>query len=184
VSTTTNNLNAVAFPSVAYGWAVGASGTVVAYNACTGGALSLTAPSSISFPARTLSAGDQTYSTTAVVTPDDETGASGGWTLTGYATSFSDGNGHTLPPPSISAAAPSATASTCSMPSSGVTYPTPPLGGSDVDATPIFDAAPGSGAGPVDISLTFRQTLPANQLIGTSPAIFTSVVTFAVSTGP
>jgi hypothetical protein len=184
-SGTTGNLQAVAFPSAMYGWAVGAGGTVIAYTGCGGGSLGVSAPGSISFPARTLSAGDQTYTTTAVITPDDETGSGDGWSLTAYATSFSDGSGHSLPAPSVSAASPGSTGTTCAMPTNGVAYPAGPLGTSGAGATQIFNAAPGSGSGAVDISFTFRQSLPANQLIGqSSPATFTSTATFTVSSGP
>jgi hypothetical protein len=167
-------------------WAAGNSGTIDAYTvSCTGGSLGLTPPSSIAFPGATLSGIDQTATVNGSLTPDDETGSGSGWKITVYATAWSDGRGNTLPAPQVTAASAVSVTGTCTVPTNTVTYPTGGFGTTAGTATKVYNAAASTGTGPATITLTFAQSIPANQKIGTgSLDSFTSTWTFTIASGP
>ena len=150
---------------------------------CSGGSLSLSAPSSASFSAVTLNGTDQTVTTTLQLTPDDETGSGSGWNITGTSTSFDDGSGHTLSTSATSVTGASATAGSpsCNLPSNSIGYPvTLPAGSSPPTAVKLYNAATSTGKGQTNVTLTFQLSVPANTYHGT----YTSTWTFAVASGP
>ena len=183
-SGTANALQGVSFPSgLSRGWAVGAAGTIDEYS-CTGGSLSLTSPSPLTFAPLTLNGTNQSTTGTLTLTPDDETGALAGWNISAYATTFTDGT-DTLPTPTITAATAAATTDTCSLPTNSVAYPTGALGTTSGTATKLFNAALGTGFGGASVALTFSLQVPAKQLIKTpSPDTFSSTVTVTIASGP
>jgi len=185
-SGTTQTLNDVDCGDLNHCWALGNNGVIVAYKVtCTGGTLGIAAPSSITFPGVTLHGLDQSVTTTGTFTPDDETGSGSGWKLSAYATAWSDGHGNTLPAPTVTAASTSLATGPCVVPTPTVSYPTSALGATAGTATKIYNAAAGTGTGPANVTLTFSQSVPANQKIGTTtPDSFTSTWTFTIASGP
>jgi hypothetical protein len=184
-SSTANTLNAVVCTDTNHCWAAGNTGTIVVYKiTCSGGSLGLTAPSTISFAA-TLTGVDQAATANSTFTPDDETGSGAGWKISVYASAWSDGRGNTLPAPKATAASASTVTGSCSLPTSTVTYPTAGFGTSAPSATKIYNATAGTGSGPASVTLTFSQSVPANQKIGAgSPDSFSSTWTFTIASGP
>jgi hypothetical protein len=157
--------------------------TFKATTCTTGNALSLAVPGSVSFSGVTLNGTDQTVSTTARLTPDDETTAHVGWNVTGTSTAFSDAGGHTLPATAttITGASTSMTAGNCVMPTNSIGYPVSlPAGPGPPTAVKLFNAASGTGAGPTNIVLTFQLAVPANSYKGA----YTSTWAFAIVSGP
>jgi hypothetical protein len=184
-SGTAEALAGVSCPNTSDCWAAGASGTIVAYPGCGRGSLGLTVPSSLTFPSLRLNGTDQTAIASAVLAPDDETGSGLGWSISVYATTFADASGHALPPPTATAASSSAAAGNCSVPTNSVTYPTPGFASTSATATKIYDAASGTGAGPVNVTMTFSDVVPANQRIArSSPDTFSSTWTLTIASGP
>jgi hypothetical protein len=150
---------------------------------CSGGSLTLSAPSSASFSAVTLDGTDQTVTTTVQVTPDDETGSGSGWNVTGTSTTFNDGSGHTLSTSATSVTSASAAAGSpsCNLPTNSIGYPvTLPAGSSPPTAVKLYNAAAATGKGQTNVTLTFQLAVPANAHIGT----YTSTWTFAIVSGP
>jgi hypothetical protein len=94
-----------------FGWAVGAGGTIDAYGCRTAG-LTLTPPGSVTLPTITLNGLDQTTTTTASLTVDDETATGAGWNITQSATQFTTSGGKTLPATALSLTSTSATPAT------------------------------------------------------------------------
>jgi hypothetical protein len=147
--------------------------------------LGLTAPGTLSFPGVTLNGQAMSSTTTATLTVDDETGSLAGWNLSAYATALTDSGNHTLPSPTVTAGNATATTGTCVLPTNSVSYPTTALGASSGSATKLFNATAGSGSGPAATALTFKVTVPANQLLATPTSdTFSSTVTFTASSGP
>ena len=169
--------------AVTDGIAVGNVGTTAIY-VCGGGSLGLSSPSSFSFTATALNGLNQTATGSAMITPDDETASGAGWSLSAYATPFSDGHGNTLAAPDVTAGTAAAQTGTCSLPANSVTYPTAALGATSPTATKLFDAAVGTGSGPANVTLTFSLPVPGNQLLHSASDTFSSTVTFTVSSGP
>ena len=153
---------------------------------CTGGSLTLSAPSSGSFPAITLNGTDRTASTTLLLTPDDESGNGAswsGWNITGTSTTFNDGSGHNLSTSAtkITAASTSAGTGNCVLPTNSIGYPvTLPAGSTPPTALKLYNAAANTGEGPTNLTLTFQLSAPANTYHGT----YTSTWTFAIVSGP
>jgi hypothetical protein len=151
--------------------------------ACSGGSLSLSAPTSATFPSFTLNGTDQTATTTVDLTPDDETGSDSGWNITGTSTTLTNGSGRTLPVTATqeTVASTAAASGNCSLPTNSVGYPlTLPAGPTPPTPVKLYNAAAGSGWGPVKATLTFRLSVPANSFRG----IYTSTWTFAIVSGP
>jgi hypothetical protein len=150
---------------------------------CSGGSLSLGAPSSTSFTSVTLNGTDQTTTGTVVLTPDDERGTGAGWNITGTSTTLNDGAGHTMSTTATNATAASSAAGTgnCSLPTNSIGYPvTLPAGSTPPTAVKLYNAAANTGAGPTNVTLTFQLAVPAN----TYRATYSSTWTFAVVSGP
>jgi hypothetical protein len=154
------------------------AGIIVAFKpGCTGGSLTLTTPTSVSFSNVTLSGTDQTATVTGVFTPNDQTNSNAGWNLDGTSTTFTNGASKTLATTatSVTAASPAAASQNCSLPTNSVTYPvTLPAGTTAPPAVKLYDATANTGAGPTNVTLTFKLTLPANTYNGT----YTSTWTF------
>jgi hypothetical protein len=184
-SNTTVNLNGVSFPSGYYqGFAAGDGGVIDEYT-CPAGTLGLATPASLSFPGVTLNGQVVSTTTTATFTIDDETGSLAGWNLSAYATALTDSGNHTLPSPTVTAGSAAAATGTCVLPTNSVSYPTTALGTGSGSATKLFNAATATGSGPAATTLTFKVTVPANQLLATPTAdSFSSTVTFTASSGP
>ena len=185
-SGTTNTLNDVSCTDTNHCWAAGNSGTIVAYTiTCTGGSLGLTPPSSIAFPSTTLTGINQTAAVNGSLTPDDETGSGSGWNISVYATAWPDSRGNTMPAARVTAASATSATGSCTLPTNTVTYPTGGFGSTAGTATKVYNASAGTGTGPATVTLTFSQTVPGNQKIGTgSPDSFTSTWTFTIASGP
>jgi Concanavalin A-like lectin/glucanases superfamily/Domain of unknown function (DUF2341) len=150
---------------------------------CNGGSLGLNAPSSISFPAKTLSGTNLTASASLQLTPDDETANGAGWNITGTSTTLKNGSSRTLPTAATTVTAASASAGTgnCSLPTNSISYPlTLPAASTPPAGVRLYNAAANSGAGPSNVNLTFQVSIPANAYQGT----YTSTWTFAIVSGP
>lgn len=164
--------------------AVAGWGASPAAAACTGGGLGLTVPSTLTFPATTLSGLDQSATTTLALTGDDQSGTGSGWKLTGTSTTLTTG-ARSLPTSAtqVTAVGRSAGAGNCSLPANGVTYPvTLPAGATAPTAAKLFGAASGSysGTGAIDLAMSLAIAIPANARAGT----YTSTWTFSLVTGP
>jgi WxL domain surface cell wall-binding len=183
-SPTSNTLYSVDISNQTAGTAVGASGTILGYSlGCnSSGGLSFTPPTSFSWPSTALTGRDQSIATPLSLSPNDQTGSGAGWNLTATSTTFTS-SGHALPTnsASITAAAAAAASGTCSLPTNQISYPvTVPAGTTAPAAVKVFDAAAGSGAGPVNVSLTAALNVPGNARIGT----YTSTWTLTLASGP
>jgi len=111
---------------------------------CSSGSLSLTAASTLSFPAVTLNGSDQTQTASLVVTPDDETGSNAGWNITGTSTTFTKSGGRTLPTTAttLTAASAAAASGNCSLPTNSLSYPiTLPAGAGAPTAVKLYNAS-------------------------------------------
>lgn len=150
---------------------------------CGASTLGFTPPSTISFGSNAITGVDQQRPAQTNVIVDDQSSEHAGWRLSATSTTFTNGNGDTLP--TTASRVTDATATTrpgnCALPTSTVTYPqTIPAGVTAPTAATIYSAAPGTGAGPVNLGLDLTLHHPANTRIG----LYTSAWTFTVSTGP
>lgn len=165
-------------------WAVGSTGVIEALTgSCSTGSLSLTAPSTVSWSAMTLNGKDQTSSTTAALTPDDETANLLGWNISATSTTFTNAAGKTLPTTAttITAASSAAVAGSCLLPSNSITYPvTLPAGAIAPAASKVYDAGAASGYGPSTVTLTTQLSVPGKAYSGT----YSSTWTFTIASGP
>lgn len=147
------------------------------------GSLSLTAPSSQSFSSQ-LSAQAQTVPYTVGLTVDDETASASGWNLTITSTQFTTGGAspQTLATTASSlTGATSACSGTCVSATNGVSYPVAvPAAPSPPTAVKFFDAAAGTGSGPLSVTPTISVSLPTTTRVGT----YSSTLTFTLATGP
>jgi hypothetical protein len=166
--------------SSATSWAA----VIVAFKpGCTGGSLTLTSPSSVTYPSVTLSGKNQTATVTGVFTPNDQTNSNAGWNIAGTSTTFTDVPGQILPTTAtqVTAASVLAAANSCSLPTNSVAFPvTLPAGGIAPPAAKLYNAAANTGAGPSNVTMTFKLTIPASAFKG----IYTSTWTFTISSGP
>ncbi len=183
-SPTSDTLYSVDVSNDTTGSAVGASGTILGYSlGCnSSGGVNFTPPTSLSWPSTALTGRDQSISTALNLSPDDETGSEAGWNLSATSTTFTSGT-HTLPTTAAMIIAASATAGTgnCSLPVNQISYPlTVPAAASAPSAIKIFDAGPGTGAGPVNVAMTASLNVPGNARTGT----YTSTWTITLSSGP
>jgi hypothetical protein len=173
----------VGIPGIAY-----ASSSVPVTAQVTGGTLSVTLPSTMSW-SLTLNGYNQTATTSSTVVVDDSTGTGDGWQVTAEASPFtatnSSGTTTTLSGESLSVAQPTAacaSGTTCTLPDNTVSYPVTLPIGSNVNVTPIViaSAAVDTGMGEVDLPFTWSLAVPADALAGS----YTSTITVSVSTGP
>jgi hypothetical protein len=141
------------------------------------GTVSVNVPSASTL-SDTLDGTDQTVTYQPTLGVLDARGTGGGWNLSVSATTFSDGQGHTLAPGAVSAVSQVChTGSTCTQAtSSGFTYPLTVTN----TATKFFSAASNSGLGKVDVTPTFSVAIPGNAYAGS----YSSTVTIAATTGP
>ena len=156
-------------------------GSILRFDACGGGSLSLTAPTTASWSV-TLNGTDQTPTTNVSFTVDDESGNRAGWNLTGTSTTFTNGV-RTLATTATTVTAASATpgAGNCASPTNSISYPTTlPAAATAPTAVKLYNASSGTGRGPDTITLTFRVAVPANAYSGT----YTSTWTIATAAGP
>ena len=159
-------------------------GLVVAFKpGCAGGSLSLTSPTSVAFPSVTLSGKDQTANVAGVLTPNDQTNSNGGWNVAGTSTTFTNGASKALPTTAtqVTAASVAAASQNCSLPTNSVGYPiTLPAATTAPPAAKLYDAAANTGAGPSNVTLTFKLTVAANTFNGS----YSSTWTFTIASGP
>jgi hypothetical protein len=151
--------------------------------ACSGGMLGLTAPAALTIPSVALNGRDQQVATSLALSTDDMTGSNAGWNVQATSTSFVNGNGRTLPTTAVevTSASVSAAAGNCSLPSNQIAFPlTLPAGDNAPAPAKLFNALPGTGAGPANVALNFRVSVPANAYNGT----YTSTWTFTIASGP
>jgi photosystem II stability/assembly factor-like uncharacterized protein len=168
--------------SKASGKAVGAAGTILGYRGCAAGGLSFTPPSTLAWPSTVLTGRDRSITTPLALSPNDQTGSGAGWNVTATSTTFTSG-GRTLPTTAaqITAASVSSATGTCSLPVNQINYPvTVPASASAPSAVKVFDAAAGTGAGPVNVALTANLNVPGNARVGT----YTSTWTLTLASGP
>jgi hypothetical protein len=150
---------------------------------CTGGSLTLGAPSSVSFPGVTVNGTNQTVSTTLSLTPSDLSGSGAGWNVTGTSTTFTNASSKTLSTTatSITSASAATTGGNCVVPTNAITYPvTLPAGATAPTAVKLYNAAAATGKGPTTVNLTAQLSVPANAYNGT----YSSTWTIAVASGP
>lgn len=149
--------------------------------ACSGGSLTVTPPATASFTG-SLNGANTSTSGSFTVTVDDETGTGSGWNLEGTSTTLSNGT-HTLPTTTTTITSGLATADSgnCSLPTNSINFPvTLPAAATAPTAVKLFDAAASTGAGPADITLGAKVSVPPNAYAGT----YTSTWTLTVASGP
>ena len=152
---------------------------------CSGGSLSITTPSSATFPGVTLNGSNQTSTTSLTFTPDDETGTGSGWNINITSTTLTNGASDTLP---TTASAVTGVASVvadtgnCSLPTNTISpYPiTIPAAATPPTAVPVYSANTGTGEGPANVTLNFGIAVPANAYSGT----YSSTWTVVIASGP
>ena len=151
--------------------------------ACTGGSLTLTSPSSHSFPSVVLNGVNRTSTQTVSLTPSDMTGSSTGWNIQATSTTFTNAGSKTLPTTATTFTGASASAATgnCALPTNTMTYPiTLPAGATAPTAVKVYNASASTGAGPSTVVLTSALAVPANAFVGT----YSSTWTFTIASGP
>jgi len=150
---------------------------------CTGGSLTLSSPSTLTFANVTLNGVDQTTTASASLTPSDLTASGAGWNIQATSTTFTNAGGKTLPTTATRITAGSATTTTgnCSLPTNVIAYPlTLPAGATAPAAAKVFDASAASGSGPAALTLSASISIPASTYVGT----YTSTWTFTIASGP
>jgi hypothetical protein len=184
-SGTTGQIEGLDIHDLAFGKAVGDSGTLLGYTGCNSGGYNIMAPSSFAWPSTVLTGTDQTINATSPIsiTADDESGAGSGWKLQLTSTSFTS-SGHQLPTSAATITSGSAALGTggcTAVATNTVTYPlTVPAAPTAPTAVDVFTAAAASGAGPQTVSLQPRLTIPANAYNGS----YSSTWTFTIASGP
>jgi photosystem II stability/assembly factor-like uncharacterized protein len=177
-----NQLFGIDVLSKATGKAVGVSGTILGYTGCASGGLSFTPPATLSWPSTALTGRDRSITTPLTLSPNDQTASGAGWNVTATSTTFTSG-GRTLPTTAaqITGASASSATGTCSLPVNQIDYPvTVPAAASAPSAVKVFDAAAGTGAGPVSVVLSANLNVPGNARVGT----YTSTWTLTLASGP
>jgi hypothetical protein len=150
---------------------------------CTGGTLALPPPSGVTFPTVTESGLDQTATANVALSPSDMSGTAAGWNIQATSTTFTNAAGKTLPTTAtaVTAATAAAASGNCDLPANSVAYPlTLPAGATAPTAAKVYNAAAGTGGGPLTVTLTFRLTVPASAYNGS----YSSTWTFSIASGP
>jgi hypothetical protein len=160
------------------------AGAIAAFKplVCSGGALTLPAPSAVSFPSVTLTGLDQTKTAASQLNPNDATGSGSGWNIQGTSTTFTSA-GSSLPTTATSLTSASVTAGsgTCSLPTNSASYPiTLPAATTAPPAVKLYNAAANTGGGSLILVLNFALSVPANARSGT----YSSSWTFSIASGP
>lgn len=150
---------------------------------CATGGLSLTVPSTVSFPSTALDGTDKTATTTGTLAVSDMTDTAVGWNLSATSTRFTTGT-YNLANTATTITGVSITAggTNCGLPATSSTvFPiTLPAGVSAPAATKIYSDGVGNGLGIANLAYSFSLGLPANTHIGT----YTSTWTFTLASGP
>jgi photosystem II stability/assembly factor-like uncharacterized protein len=184
ISTGAQQFNGVGAASGGRAWAVGNAGVIEAFvGPCSSGSLSLSAPGSVTWPSITLNGQDQTSSTTAALTPDDETANALGWNISATSTTFTNGAGKTLSTSAttITGASVVAAAGSCLLPTNSITYPvTLPAASTPPAASKVYNAGAASGYGSSTVTLTTQLSVPGKAYSGS----YSSTWTFTISSGP
>ena len=145
--------------------------------------LSITQPTSVTFPGQGLDGTDHTIS--AALSWDVVDSTEGvGWSVSATSTWFAAGTHHLgagatrlLLAPAVSCD----TGFTCTLPTTSVAYPyTLPAGAPNPTATKLFNAIAGTGRGHETLVTTATLAIPANAYAG----IYSSTWTFTVASGP
>jgi hypothetical protein len=181
-SGTTQPLYGVVFVNDGFGWAVGATGTIDAYG-CRSGGLNLTPPGTVAFGGTTLNGKDQTLTTTAAASVDDETASGAGWNLDVTSTTFTNAGAKTLPTTAsmVTGITGALAGNGCTAPTNVVTYPiTVPAAASAPAAVKIYDASALTGGGSVNLTLSLSLAVPSKAASGS----YSSTWTFTVASGP
>jgi len=150
---------------------------------CTGGTLGLTPPSTVAFPAVTLNGTNQTATTSADLAASDMSGSAAGWNVQATSTTFTNGAGRTLPTSAttVTGGAATAVSGNCDLPTNSIPYPvTLPAGTTAPTAVKVYDAASGTGGGPLTVTLSFKLAVPASAYMGS----YSSTWTFTIASGP
>jgi hypothetical protein len=160
------------------------AGAIAAFKplVCSGGSLTLPAPSAVSFPSVTLTGLDQTKTAASQLNPNDATGSGSGWNVQGTSTTFTSA-GSSLPTTATQLTSASVTAGsgTCSLPTNSVSYPmTLPAATTAPPAVKLYNAAANTGGGSLILVLNFALSVPANARSGT----YSSSWTFSIASGP
>lgn len=179
------------------------SGTTPVSADITGGTLSISAPSSLSYSA-TLDGSNQSLSQPAVIGANDNTGTGDGWDVTVVSTPLetsattpvvipsgwtvqvngSSSSASSTTAPAASDNAPSGSTGSYTAPSGNTaTYPlaVPGVhGASSPTPASVYTAAAGSGMGDFNLAADVWQGIPANALAGSYSATFT----WAIAVGP
>ncbi len=154
-----------------------------ATNTCAGGALSLSAPASISMPGPTLTGLDQSVASSVTLDPSDMTGTGSGWNVQATSTTFADAGGAVLPTAatSFSGASVAAGSGNCNLPTNSVTYSVVlPAAATAPTAAVIYSAANSTGEGPCVITMAFSTVIPADAYAQS----YSSIWTFTIVSGP
>lgn len=150
---------------------------------CSTGALTFSAPASVSFTGVVLNGQDQTTPGSAAGTVDDETNSGSGWDLQLTSTLFTDTGGRTLAAAAatVTGGTASAGSGSCATPLNSIGYPiVVPAGSAPPTAVKVFNAAAASGIGPNTVTLALSLAVPANTYSGT----YSSTWTFTIASGP
>jgi len=153
----------------------------------TAGSYTLSAPASIGFPAKTVSASNQIASVAVAFDASDLTASGSGWKVTATSTTLQTGGATPayLPLASVTethTAFACTGTSTCTLPASDIagTYALPDAHGTAPTATNMFYAAANSGMGDQNTTATFNLGVPSNSVAGS----YTATATFSMVVGP
>jgi len=175
---------ASALPAAAQGAATTASVTLHSGSLAF---VNTTPATTLSFPATTLNGTNQTVSAALVFDVADATGSGAGWNVSATSTPFTSGS-HSLPDTATTIqSAPSILCDIlpigCTLASTLIAYPyTLPAAAVPPSATPIFDAAVGTGLGDQSFTTIWTLAIPANTIASATP--YSSTWTFSLGSGP
>ncbi|MGD1051855.1 MAG: hypothetical protein ABR947_12380 [Solirubrobacteraceae bacterium] len=175
---------AATLPAAAQGAATTASVTLQSGSLAF---VDVTPATTLNFPATTLNGTNQSVNATLVFDVADATGSGAGWNVSATSTPFTSGS-HSLPDDATTIrSAPSIVCDLlpigCTLASTLIGYPyTLPAAGVPPAATPIFDAAAGTGLGDQSFTTTWTLEIPANAIASATP--YTSTWTFSLGSGP
>jgi hypothetical protein len=175
---------AAALPAAAQGAATTASVTLHAGSLAF---VDVTPANTLSFPTTTLNGTNQTVTATLAFDVADATGSGAGWNVSATSTPFTSGSHSLSDTATTIQSAPSILCDIlpigCTLASTLIAYPyTLPAAGVPPSATPIFDAALGSGLGDQSFTTIWTLAIPANAIASATP--YTSTWTFSLGNGP
>jgi hypothetical protein len=150
---------------------------------CKSGSLTLPAPATVAFSAVTLTGTNRTATASGALAPSDMSGNASGWNVQATSTTFTNAASKTLPATAttVTAAAATTASGNCDLPTNSVAYPlTLPAGTTAPTAAKVYNAAIGTGGGPLTLTLSFQLAIPANAYAGS----YSSTWTFTIASGP